>query len=122
MPERKGRKRRPSRERHSFADAASRTSADDAGLAERPAPRNEARAVAADASIPALRVRYFAFIVAVLTLMLGVLTLAQGITGTDRTADAALRIGAGVLLIVVAVVIAVLSLAPARVAAWLRRG
>lgn len=124
MPERKGRKRRPNRERRAAADFETRPHAGEAFEDGTAVPvRGETRGASSpDASIPALRVRYFAFIVAVLTLMLGVLTLAQGITGTYGTADAALRIGAGVLLLVVAMVIGVLALVPARVAAWLRRG
>jgi len=116
MPERKGRKRKPARVRR-----------DDAMPAAAPPPTERTPAPSArpqtpaEASIPALRARYAGFIVAVLTLMIGTLTLAQGIVGDYGVADAALRIGAGAALIVIALVVGALALVPGRIAAWLRR-
>ena len=118
MPERKGRKRRAGRERRGSGSVAT------GEARETPTVRTSTstgQAKPIGSSIPALRVRYFAFIVAVLTLFLGILTLAQGVLGDYATADAALRIGAGIILIAVALVIGVLALFPARIAARLRR-
>jgi hypothetical protein len=117
MPERKGRKRKPVRVRRD--DESPRIAVQ--GETER-TPASPARPqTEADASIPALRARYAGFIVAMLTLMIGTLTLAQGVVGDYGVADAALRIGAGAVLIVIALVVGALALVPGRIAAWLRR-
>ena len=121
MPERKGRRRRPQRTRRVSGDP-SEPGADKAARAseratEPPATVRETN----ENTIPALRARYLGFIVAVLTLTIGVLTLAQGLVGDYGAADAALRVGAGGALIIVALVIGVLALIPGRIAAWLRR-
>jgi hypothetical protein len=116
MPERKGRKRKFARARRDDATPAAPRAT------ERTAAPPSQPETPAEASIPALRARYAGFIVAVLTLMIGTLTLAQGVVGDYSAADAALRIGAGAVLILIAIVIGVLALVPGRVAAWLRRG
>lgn len=118
MPERKGRKRRQVRVRGD--DAPHRIAVQGAAVGT-PAPPARAQTSAED-SIPALRARYAGFIVAMLTLMIGILTLAQGVVGDYGVADAALRIGAGAVLIVIALVVGALALVPGRIAAWLRRG
>jgi hypothetical protein len=115
MPERKGRRRKQVRARR---DDDSPRVAVQSGPRRTPAPPQ----TPAEASIPALRARYAGFIVAMLTLMIGTLTLAQGIVGDYGVADAALRIGAGAVLIVIALVVGALALVPGRIAAWLRRG
>lgn len=117
MPEHRGRKRKPARTRRDDTTPRAALPATD-GVTMQP-PRSQ---TAAKDSIPALRARYAGFIVAVLTLMIGTFTLAQGVVGGNGTMSAALSIGAGVLLILIALVLGVLVLAPERVAAWLRRG
>lgn len=120
MPERKGRKRKSQRARRISGETAPSSAEGDMNTPERAAspPRTPQ---ASDNSIPALRARYAGFIVAVLTLTIGILTLAQGLVGDYGVADASLRIGAGIALILVALVIGVLALIPGRIAAWLRR-
>jgi hypothetical protein len=119
VPDRKGRKRKAQRARRTAGEGilpnAENDALDRTGSATTPGAKGDA------SSIPALRARYAGFLVAVLTLTIGVLTLEEGLIGDYSAADAALRIGAGIALIVVALVIGVLALVPARVAGWLRR-
>ena len=117
MPERKGRRRKQVRTRRDD---------DSPRVAVQSEPRLATASPArppteTEASIPALRARYAGFIVAMLTLMIGILTLAQGVVGDYGVADAALRIGAGAVLNVIALVVGALALVPGRIAAWLRR-
>jgi hypothetical protein len=121
MPERKGRKRRSQRARRVSGDGTAPSVEGGMRIAERAASPQRKEPQASDSSIPALRARYAGFIVAVLTMTIGILTLSQGLVGNYATSDAALRIGAGIVLILVALVIGLLTLVPGRIAAWLRR-
>ncbi|MDP9235839.1 MAG: hypothetical protein M3P30_00320 [Chloroflexota bacterium] len=120
MPERKGRKHKSQRTRRVSGDPpAPVSSADPRAIEGAAIPRRTQ--LASDSTIPALRARYAGFIVALLTLTIGILTIAQGLAGDYGVSDAALRMGAGIALIVVALIIGVLVLVPQRIAAWLRR-
>ena len=122
MPERKGRKRKPQRLRR---DGDSSTAIDavvasaGAHVRERSAAQREASSP--ESTIPALRARYAGFIVAMLTLMIGAVTAAQGITGDHAAPDKLALIATGIALILLAGIIGALALIPARIAAWLRR-
>lgn len=118
MPGRKGRKRKPQRARRESAGTPPDGAVASAGTRATSSSRN---ASPPESTIPALRVRYAAFIVAVLTLMIGALTAAQGITGDHGTPDELALIATGVALIVLALIIGALALVPGRIAAWLRR-
>ena len=121
MPERKGRKRKPSRARRDVSPGAPPESSvirDSTPARER---ITSPAVTPAESSIPALRVRYAAFIVATLTLMIGVLTTVQGLTGDHATLDRTALVATGIALVLLALVIGALALVPERIAAWLRR-
>ncbi len=111
MPEKKGRKRRPQRERRTGAPGPARTPA--AGDASTAAPGGEP-------SLPAMRVRYAGLVLALLTGFIGILTAAQAFQGASGPNFVMLLV-AGVLLVALALFIAVLALAPERVRALFSR-
>jgi drug/metabolite transporter (DMT)-like permease len=113
MPERKGRKRR-SRERRRPAGPRPEALPSEGG-ARPPAPR----AGRAEPSRPALRVRYAGFLLGVLTMFIGALTVAQGIASSG--ANAVVLLGVGAFLVALAVVLGALSVAPDRVRALFER-
>ncbi|MBI5283476.1 MAG: hypothetical protein HY874_00135 [Chloroflexi bacterium] len=112
MPEKKGRKRRPQRERRtSTPPGPARTAA---------APPATARPTATEPSLPAMRVRYAGLVLALLTGFIGILTAAQAFQGASGPNFLMLLV-AGVLLVALALVIGVLALAPERVRALFQR-
>lgn len=119
MPERKGRKRKAQRSRRADANGTAVDASAAARRRERSSPPRETSAP--ESTIPALRARYAGFIVAMLTLMIGALTAAQGITGDHAAPDELALIATGIALILLAGIIGALALIPARIAAWLRR-
>jgi len=112
MPERRGRRRRG---RDRARPRPAQALPGPATARERAAPD------AADASLPSLRLRYAAFVLAVVTLFLGIVTAVSAITGDAGGVDALARVGTGAALLVLALVIGALSLAPGRIRDWLRR-
>lgn len=117
MPERKGRRRKPVRSARSGAAPATTR---EAGAAPRPGP--VPTPPSRDAATPELRVRFSAAFVAVLTLVLAALTIAQPLTGDHSVAGAVLLVAVGIVLLLIALVLAVLAAVPGRVASRLRRG
>lgn len=113
MPEKKGRKRRPQRDRRTGAAP---------GSEHTPAAARDAAAPpsAADPSLPAMRVRYAGLVLALLTMFIGILTAAQAFQGQSGPNFVMLLV-AGVLLVALALFIAVLALAPQRVRALFSR-
>ena len=112
MPEKKGRKRRPQRERRTGGPP---------GPAHTPAAARDAGTAAPDEpSLPAMRVRYAGLVLALLTGFIGILTAAQAFQGQSGPNFAMLLV-AGVLLVALALFIGVLALAPERVRALFQR-
>ena len=116
MPEKKGRKRRQ-RERRHGEPSESRT------IAPPPPPRSPGSSAAprpASEDLPKLRVRFAGFVLALLTLFVGILTAAQGIIGGGSAASL-LTFAAGAGLVALAIVIGALTLVPERVRALFAR-
>lgn len=109
MPPKKGRKRRVRERRHSDGGEAR---VDDAPW---PATREEARRPSTPSDLPKLRVRMAGFVLAVITVFFGILNVAEGLGGSVPV------LVTGLLLIVLALVLGVLSLIPERVRALLTR-
>lgn len=114
MPEQKGRKRRMERER---TRARHRASAPPRPRAERPLP--EEKAEPPFTTRPALRWRYLGFIFGVVTLFLGVLTVAQGTASSGI--EALFLLVTGAFLVALALVLGALSVVPDRVRAMFVR-
>ena len=114
MPEKKGRKRRP-RERRHGEPAVPRTDASPA------AARNGDTPHPISGELPSLRVRYAGFVLGLLTLFIGIVTFADAFTGGRGGVDFVMRLAAGAALILLALIIAALTLVPERIRAFLRR-
>ena len=109
MPAKRGRKRR-ARERHHGEPG-------DTGPAAAPSPiREEAPPRSTPSDLPKLRVRMAGFVLAVITMFLGILNVVQGLDNGSVTV-----LVTGVVLIVLSIVLGVLSLVPERVRALLAR-
>lgn len=125
MPERKGRKRRPTHDRRRDRDVAGRAAATDAKPDSDGGPppdvRAPRRAAASDGPLPSTTARVTGLMIAVLTAFLAILMMYEAATGDLSGIDAVLRIVAGVTLVALAVVVGLLSLAPGQVRNWLRR-
>jgi hypothetical protein len=122
MPERKGRKRKPARERTrgGAAPQAGAAIIDDT-RARNAAPVAKRRAPANNAPLPSSVARATGLMLAVVTAVLATLMVYQAATGDASGLDAVLRVGAGVLLVILAVVVGVLSAVPAMVRDWFQR-
>ena len=107
MPDRRGRRRRPERRRR---DAAGHT----APATERPAPPQRPEAGAGPMAMPSTTARATGFMVALVTAVLAVLMVRDAIAGEATGVDAALRAIAGIALIAIALLVAVLVLFPAQ--------
>ena len=121
MPERKGRKRRMVRERR-------RGGAGEGGVAtidgERPRAAVAAtakRAAATNGPLPSSTARVTGLMLAVVTAFFAALMIFQSVTGDASGIDGAARIVGGVLLVALAIVVGVLSVAPAMVRDWFAR-
>lgn len=122
MPERKGRKRRPTRERRRGRDVPGQAAATDAEPKSNGGPPPDVRrAAASDGPLPSTTARVTGLMIAVLTAFLAILMMYEAATGDLSGVDAVLRIVAGVTLVALAVVVGLLSLAPGQVRNWLRR-
>jgi len=108
MPERKGRKRRPREHRRHRGESA------EPPERREPAPSApKGRAAHGEPSRPALWVRYAGLLLGVITMYLGVLTVAQGIGSSGFNAVVLIVVGA--LLAALALALGALSLVPDRV-------
>lgn len=93
---------------------------------EAPKPRAATPAVARGAvpsggPLPSTTARATGFILAVVTAFLAVVMVYEAASGSSSGIDAALRMAAGGALVALAVVVGVLSVAPAMVRDWFRR-
>ncbi len=104
MPPRKGRRRR-ARDRRRGEPAEAQPQAEAPVSAREPAPR---RAPSSD--LPKLRVRAIGFIIGVLTLFIGILNVVEGVNSGSVTYAIT-----GVIMVVLAIVLGVLTLVPGRV-------
>jgi hypothetical protein len=104
MPRKKGRKHRPRDRRESGAPEPQQAVAP-------PTPRRSP----SDAAMPSATARATGFMIAVITAFLAVLTIADAFTSDRSQVDATLRIVAGVLLVLLAIVVGVLVLFPAQI-------
>ena len=110
MPDRKGRKRRPTRDHRPRDAAPARASA--------PAPRTRP-ATRRDPAVPSNTARATGFAIAVVTIFLSILTIKEGLDA-DSSIDVITRVVIGGLLVLVGVVVAALSLFPAQVRRMVR--
>ena len=123
MPERKGRKRRPVRERNRAT--ASPISTEDAvvealrsrGGASKATRRNAAN----EGPLPSNVARATGLMLAIFTAILAVGMVYQAVTGDSGGIDQIGRIVAGVLLVLLAIVVGVLSVVPAMVRDYFQR-
>lgn len=121
MPERKGRKRRSSRERRRDRDVTAQAPAIEAPEPRAATPSVARRAVPSGGPLPSRTARVTGFMLAVVTAFLAVVMVYQAASGGSSGIDAALRIAAGGALVALAVVVGLLSLAPGQVRDWFRR-
>ena len=116
MPERKGRKRKIMRERRRGGDIDGATATIDAprpGPAQTPA---KARPVAANnGPLPSTTARATGLLIAVVTLFVSILMIYQSVTGDASGIDGAARIVGGTFMVLLAIVVGTLSVAPAMV-------
>jgi hypothetical protein len=115
MPERKGRKRRPRDRRRDREDAGARdpggANSADEPREVRPAPV-AARRATHQAPLPSATARSTGFMIAVVTAFIAAVMIQGAISGNHSAIDATVRIVAGVLLVALSIVVAVLCLAP----------
>ena len=111
MPPKKGRKRR-TRDRRQGDPGEAR--------AANTSPAADQATLPTSSELPKLRVRMAGFVLAVVTLFVGILTAAQGVSG-GMSANSAILIATGGLLIALAIVIGALTLVPDRVRKLLAR-
>ena len=114
MPEKKGRKRKPARERSRGGGAPASEHDITLRAASRPAaPAQDARA--------ALRWRYAGMVLALITAMVSILTIADVFAGGYNTVNLAFRLVTGIGLGLLAIAIAAMVLIPDRLRMWLFR-
>ena len=114
MPERKGRKRKITRERRRDGDGGTATiDAPRPGTAQTPA---KARPVAANnGPLPSTTARATGLLIAVVTLFVSILMIYQSVTGDASGIDGAARIVGGTFMVLLAIVVGTLSVAPGMV-------
>ena len=116
MPETRGRKRRI-RDR----DRRERSSLREPSVEPASAPiANRQQAAAGGAAVPSNMARATGAIIAAVTVVLGVMSLVDGMSGDHSTADAVTRVAVGVFLLLLGIAVGVLSLFPARVRRMIR--
>ena len=125
MPERKGRKRRPGRERNRGGAAPAPVSTE-AAVIEALQPRNGAPKAAGrskqdEGPLPSNFARATGLMLALVTAMLAVVMVYQAATSHAGGIDQLGRIVAGVLLIALAIVVGVLSVVPGMVRDFFQR-
>lgn len=121
MPERKGRKRKPTRERNrGGTETVTR-----AAVVDPPQPRNAApngrRAASSDGPLPSTFARVTGLMLAVVTAVLAIGMVYQAASGAAGGIDQIGRMVAGALLVALAIVVGVLSVAPAMVRDFFQR-
>ncbi len=116
MPERKGRKRKLSRERRRSGDGASGTAAVDAPqpLAAQ-APTKARRSTTSDGPLPSTTARATGLMIALVTLFISILMIYQSVSGEATGIDGAARIVGGIAMGALAIVVGALSVAPGMV-------
>lgn len=117
MPAKKGRKRRRTREQRQSADAAPTVSAQTAAAVT---PR-KARPAASNGPLPSTTARVTGLMIAVLTAFFAFLMVHQSVTGDASGIDGVARIAGGIALIILAMVVGTLSVAPGMVREWFAR-
>ncbi len=117
MPEKKGRKRHQRARRHDAGRTAARVASPQASKQ----PLQPTTYDRQPSAVPPLRIRYAGFVLALLTMFIGIVTAADAFTAGRGGVNFIFRIVAGVALIVLALVIAALAVIPDRVGAFLRR-
>ena len=127
MPEKRGKRRQRERDRerrqqrraeherheHEREEASPATS-------DPPPARSAAVRPPAEESLPSKRVRYAAFVLAIITLFVGILTFATAFSAGTQDVDIVLRAVGGATLIVTAIGIGIIALFAQRVQAWFR--
>jgi hypothetical protein len=116
MPEKRGRKRKPARERSRGGGTGAAARQDYITPSERARPSAEPYTARA-----ALRWRYAGLVLALVTLMVSILTIADVFTGDYNTVNLAFRAGTGIGLGLLAIAIAAMVLIPDRLRMWLVR-
>jgi hypothetical protein len=122
MPERKGRKRKVSRERRRDGDATSAAATIDAPqprAAQGPAKARGAKAN--DGPLPSTTARATGFLIAAVTLFVSILMIFQTVSGDASGIDGAARLIGGAFMVLLAIVVGTLSVAPAMVRDWFQR-
>lgn len=110
MPERKGRKRRPTDRRR--GEGAPVEAAAHEGTAETPSFTSRQITPPNQPPLPSPTARASGLLIAVITAFFAILILRDGLTGDYAAIDATLRIVAGVSLIALSLAVGVLVLAP----------
>ena len=118
MPAQKGRKRQRTRERRRDGEAAPATAS---ALPPTVATRRTSRRPPGDGPLPSTTARVTGLMIAVLTAFLASLMVYQSVTGDASGIDGVARIAGGIALIVLAIVVGVLSIAPGMVRDWFAR-
>jgi hypothetical protein len=116
MPEKRGRKRKPARERSRGAGTGAAARQDDITPPERARP-----SVAPNTARAALRWRYAGLVLAVVTAMVSILTIADVFTGDYNAVNLVFRVGTGTGLGLLAIAIVAMVLIPDRLRTWLFR-
>lgn len=121
MPERKGRKRRIVRDRRRGGGDAPGAATIDASRPGTSQSASAKRAAASNGPLPSSTARVTGLMLAVVTAFFAFLMIFQSVTGDATGIDGAARIVGGVALVLLAVVVGVLSVAPAMVRDWFAR-
>ncbi len=121
MPERKGRKRRIVRERRRGDGATAGTTTIDGERPRATILASGKRGVPNNGPLPSSTARVTGLMLAVVTAFFAALMIVQSVTGDASGVDGAARIVGGILLVALAIVVGVLSVAPAMVRDWFAR-
>lgn len=113
MPEKRGRRRRV-RDRRARGESSS--------SAIEPAVEPVRAASRGRSDVPSNTARATGFGIAVITVFLAILTIADAFTGERATVDATVRVAVGLFLVVLGVVVGALSLFPAQIRRMIRGG
>jgi hypothetical protein len=115
MPERKGRKRKVARERRRGGDGSAGAATIDAAR-ETPAPATKRLKPAnSGGPLPSMTARVTGLMIAVITAFFATLMVYQSLTGDSSGVDGAARIVGGIVMVALAIVVGILSVAPAMV-------
>jgi hypothetical protein len=121
MPERKGRKRRQTRERKRAGDQTATAMMDAVPTPMEARPR-ASQPASSKGPLPSTTARVTGLMIAVLTMFLAVLMVYQTVTGDASGIDGMARIVGGIVMIALGIAVGVLSVAPGLVRDWFARG